>query len=145
MPFDFTVYCQYPLCDAVLDEDWKQFCVFHFKEDMAAIESGTDDRNFPMKKWFYQLQGGLCNYCGQHFSIDRLNWEHMKPGGSNAKSNLQLACEPCNRKKYIRTDRKFREENAGLLPGKPRQSCSPPIDSGRLRGVNWRTQFRRRR
>ena len=98
MPFDFTVYCQYPLCDAVLDEDWKQFCVFHFKEDMAAIESGTDDRNFPMKKWFYQLQGGLCNYCGQHFSIDRLNWEHMKPGGSNAKSNLQLACEPCNRK-----------------------------------------------
>ena len=59
MPFDFVVYCQYPRCNAVLDEDWKQFCVFHFKEDKTAIEIGIDDRNPTMKIWFYQLQGGL--------------------------------------------------------------------------------------
>ena len=140
--------CEYPCCCSVLDVSWKQFCVPHFKEDRQALESGVDDRTPEMKAWFYEIQGGVCNYCGKCLPIGDLVWEHMKPwrqGGSSAKSNLQLACKPCNKKKLIRTDREFRSDNKDLLPQEPRRHCSPPIDSKKLREVDWRKQFGKRR
>ena len=144
MPF----YCESPACEAILDAYWKRFCLRHYWEEQEALKNGIDGRNSNNKVWFYQLQGGLCNYCGNRFSIDYLVWEHLTPpnrGGSNAVSNLQLTCPPCNGKKYVRKDREFRNDNATVLPQKPRTPCTPPINSQDLRRkINWRRLWKRK-
>lgn len=52
--------------------------------------------------------GGACAYCGR--SGVPLNVEHVRPrsrGGSHRRSNLVLACVPCNRAKGVSPVRRF--------------------------------------
>jgi 5-methylcytosine-specific restriction endonuclease McrA len=46
--------------------------------------------------------GDRCHYCGQYFAPDDLTLDHIIPrsrGGSNALTNLCLACSRCNHRK----------------------------------------------
>ena len=47
-----------------------------------------------------------CQYCGNHFSTDKLTMDHVLPksrGGKNTWENLVAACKKCNQKKGSRT------------------------------------------
>lgn len=46
--------------------------------------------------------GAICAYCGLRFKLRRLTIDHVVPlsrGGTNALTNLVLACGPCNQSK----------------------------------------------
>ena len=54
------------------------------------------------KKWLYGEQSGNCKGCGNHFESRNLEVDHYVPkskGGTDHRSNLQLLCPGCNRKK----------------------------------------------
>ncbi|WPC15120.1 HNH endonuclease [Riemerella anatipestifer] len=52
-----------------------------------------------VKDMVWNRDGGKCVECG---SSEKLEFDHIVPfskGGSNTYRNIQLLCEPCNRKK----------------------------------------------
>lgn len=54
-------------------------------------------------------QGGRCVYCRCDISLGR-EVDHIQPiarGGRNDKSNLQLLCKGCNRRKHSKTHEEF--------------------------------------
>lgn len=56
-----------------------------------------------------QRAGNRCEYCQSHqdYILGRLQVDHVVPtvkGGSNAESNLCLACELCNQYKWTKTE-----------------------------------------
>ncbi len=61
----------------------------------------------------FALQKGRCMYCGKkereatYFDIDHKT--PMARNGSDALSNLQLLCRPCNTRKGAQTDGQFRK------------------------------------
>lgn len=60
----------------------------------------------------FQRDRQICAYCGQHFKVDKLSRDHVKPvskGGPNIWMNVVTACSPCNRRKEDRTP-----EEAGM-------------------------------
>ena len=47
-------------------------------------------------------QEGVCVSCGNSFTIDNMQGDHITPwslGGATVTSNLQLLCKNCNRVK----------------------------------------------
>lgn len=55
----------------------------------------------------YRKQNGKCEYCSNHFPLNRLTFDHVqrkKDGGSNAITNLVLACPPCNSRRELAPD-----------------------------------------
>lgn len=60
--------------------------------------------------WNEQLQTGLCHYCQGEFSKEDLTMDHKVPiirGGKTTKSNIVVACKPCNTDKKYQTDVEF--------------------------------------
>ena len=50
----------------------------------------------------YELQKGVCPYCGQHFEFDEMHADHITPwskGGRTVPENCQMLCRDCNLKK----------------------------------------------
>jgi 5-methylcytosine-specific restriction endonuclease McrA len=50
----------------------------------------------------YVEQKGICPICGQHFAEKEMEGDHIVPwseGGKTVKSNCQMLCKACNRKK----------------------------------------------
>ncbi len=80
----------------------------HFERLAATIErrlKGESDEHrreaLPesVRLFVWQRDQGMCVYCG---SRELLEFDHIIPvseGGSNTERNIQLLCEPCNRKK----------------------------------------------
>ena len=55
-----------------------------------------------------------CQYCGNYFSLDKLNMDHVvhkSRGGKNTWENLVAACMKCNQKKGSRTPKE-----SGMIP-----------------------------
>lgn len=55
-----------------------------------------------MKREAYELQQGICPYCGQHFDINEMEADHITPwsqGGKTTSENCQMLCRDCNRRK----------------------------------------------
>lgn len=47
-------------------------------------------------------QNGICPICGNHFELEEMEADHIKPwkdGGKTTYSNLQMLCKDCNRRK----------------------------------------------
>jgi 5-methylcytosine-specific restriction protein A len=52
------------------------------------------------------LQQGVCHYCEQRFSPEKLTLDHRVPlarGGKSQPGNLVPACLPCNQSKGLET------------------------------------------
>ena len=93
-----------------------------------------------------QRQAGLCMYCGVRLSRSNLHIDHIFPaehGGSNAESNLQALCAPCNIRKGVQTDSEFRTRYRALLrPAPAGRRQSPPrtrIPQSKFRKITART------
>lgn len=54
------------------------------------------------KRQKYEEQKGVCPECKQHFRIDEMEADHVRPwskGGHTELKNCQMLCKECNRKK----------------------------------------------
>jgi hypothetical protein len=63
-----------------------------------SIRAFTDSQ----KRTAYEKQKGKCKICKEHFDIDEMEGDHIKPwteGGKTLPENLQMLCKDCNRKK----------------------------------------------
>ena len=50
----------------------------------------------------YERQKGVCPICGQHFEIEEMRGDHIRPwskGGKTKPENLQMLCADCNARK----------------------------------------------
>ena len=83
-----------------------------------------------LKRELFQTQDRRCMYCGARKTLANFDIDHMDPvvrGGSNAKSNLQLLCKPCNQRKGMSTDQEFRQRYRSLVhPRRTRGRATPP-------------------
>lgn len=105
----------------LFDLSYDQFEEFKEKEVREALERGADILNLDISKYpksikmneyiseraisqqvkdlVWNRDNGNCRKCGNN---ERLEFDHIIPfskGGSNTYRNIQLLCEPCNRKK----------------------------------------------
>ena len=54
------------------------------------------------KRYAYEGQFGICVKCGEHFSFEEMEADHILPwskGGKTDKDNCQMLCKQCNRRK----------------------------------------------
>ena len=55
-----------------------------------------------MKREAYEKQKGICSKCKEHFELDEMEADHVKPwheGGKTFSENCQMLCKDCNRRK----------------------------------------------
>jgi len=55
-----------------------------------------------MKREAYERQKGICTHCREHFEIEEMEADHVKPwheGGKTVSENCQMLCKQCNRTK----------------------------------------------
>jgi hypothetical protein len=67
-------------------------------ERHLSIRAFTDSQ----KRTVYQKQKGICPICKNHFEIQEMEGDHIKPwaeGGKTLIENLQMLCKDCNRRK----------------------------------------------
>lgn len=58
--------------------------------------------NDKMKREVYERQDGICAKCNQHFELEEMEADHIRPwseGGTTTTGNCQLLCKNCNRVK----------------------------------------------
>jgi 5-methylcytosine-specific restriction endonuclease McrA len=68
------------------------------------------------RKLCNNITSAPCCYCKEIFTIDKLTIEHLVPhilGGTNEKSNIDLACTTCNQQRgreawFLRKSQKLR-------------------------------------
>ena len=54
------------------------------------------------KREVYEKQKGICRSCNEHFTIEKMEADHIKPwskGGQTVSDNCQMLCVTCNREK----------------------------------------------
>lgn len=55
--------------------------------------------------WLNKISRGICHYCQETFSPDKLTMDHVVPlsrGGRSTKGNIVPCCKECNnKKKYL--------------------------------------------
>lgn len=87
----------------------------------------------------YSRDNFVCQYCGEKFSRDKINLDHVIPrcsGGRTVWENVVCSCIRCNVKKGGRTPE---EAGMGLLK-KPRQPTWADLNTsleGRVRYKEW--------
>ena len=115
----------------------------------------TERRAWPrgLKQQLMRRQNSRCAYCGNRFSVQYFDIDHMVPaaiGGSNDASNLQVLCGPCNRRKGDQTDQEFRRRYARLVPQRRLTPPRRPVPQRefdavtRSTGASAQVQWRRR-
>ena len=55
-----------------------------------------------VKRAVYEKQKGICRECKKFFPIEGMEADHITPwhaGGHTEKSNCQMLCKECNRRK----------------------------------------------
>ena len=90
---DALAACEHTI--PVLTERHQEF----LEELPQAPKPGRRALSPAVKREVWQRDQGVCRECG---SKELLEFDHIIPvalGGSNTVRNLQLLCEPCNRRK----------------------------------------------
>lgn len=85
---DEDVSNQKGIYEYLLDGNEKHLSIRAFTDKMARIA--------------YENQKGICPKCGQHYSIEEMQADHITPwskGGKTVQENLQMLCAHCNRTK----------------------------------------------
>ena len=70
--------------------------VLNRKEKHLSIRAFTPKQ----KREAYERQEGICAICKEHFEIDEMEADHIKPwhkGGKTVSENCRVLCEQCNR------------------------------------------------
>lgn len=68
------------------------------QEKYLSIRAFTDKQ----KREAYERQKGICKKCKEHFEIEEMEADHIKPwheGGKTVSENCQMLCKQCNRTK----------------------------------------------
>ena len=55
-----------------------------------------------MKRRIYRKQDGICAICKDHFGLNEMEADHIRPwseGGKTIEENCQMLCKKCNREK----------------------------------------------
>ncbi len=68
------------------------------KEKHLNIRSFTNSQ----KSEAYERQKGICAYCKKHFTMNKMEADHITPwheGGETVNENCQMLCKDCNRRK----------------------------------------------
>lgn len=95
--------------------------------------TGFTVREYLLEKWDRK-----CAYCGtEHVP---LQIEHIRPkanGGSNAVSNLALACEPCNKKKGTQPIEVFLKNKPLIVKKILVQTKRPLKDAAAVNSTRW--------
>ena len=95
--------------------------------------AGYECREYLLAKW-----GRACSYCGKQ-NVP-LEIEHMvarAKGGSDAISNLCLACEPCNQRKGTLDIAVFLAKKPALLKQIQAQAKAPLKDATAVNSTRW--------
>ena len=74
--------------------------------DKEAKRERDKARSLRKTRWWKQrLARGICHFCGNSFSPEKLTMDHIIPiirGGKTTKSNVAVVCKECNnKKKYL--------------------------------------------
>ena len=96
--------------------------------------AGYSVREYLLEKW-----GRKCAYCSAE-NVP-LQIEHIHPkanGGSNAVSNLALACEPCNKKKATQSIEMFLKDEPIVLKRILAQAKRPLKDAAAVNATRWK-------
>ena len=67
-------------------------------EKYLSIRSFSD----AIKQKVYEKQKGICVHCKEHFELEEMEADHIKPwheGGKTVEENCQMLCKQCNRTK----------------------------------------------
>jgi 5-methylcytosine-specific restriction endonuclease McrA len=67
-------------------------------EKYLSIRAFTDKQ----KRESYEKQKGICSHCKEHFELEEMEADHIKPwheGGETTAKNCQMLCKECNRRK----------------------------------------------
>jgi hypothetical protein len=67
-------------------------------EKHLSIRAFTDKQ----KRESYEKQKGICSHCKEHFELEEMEADHIKPwheGGETIAKNCQMLCKMCNRTK----------------------------------------------
>ncbi len=68
------------------------------QEKYLSIRAFTDK----MKREAYERKDGFCPKCSEHFEVEEMEADHIKPwheGGKTITENCQMLCKQCNRTK----------------------------------------------
>lgn len=68
------------------------------KENFLCIRTFSESE----RRKLYELQGGICKECGEYFTIEQMEADHIIPwhkGGKTSLDNGQMLCISCNRMK----------------------------------------------
>ncbi|MCY4624011.1 MAG: HNH endonuclease [Chloroflexi bacterium] len=96
---------------------------------------------------YLHSQGKRCMYCGGRFSSHYYDVDHKIPWArsrDNRRSNLQVLCTPCNRRKGDQYDDDFRKRYASVFPSRRKTPPNPPIPQRKFDAVTRATNRTRR-
>lgn len=89
----------------MMDDDvTKKSGIYEFLLSKQTLEKTLNIRNFSesQKRKKYEEQNGICPICGEHYSFEEMEGDHIIPwrdGGKTDYNNLQMLCKKCNRTK----------------------------------------------
>ena len=89
----------------VSDDDIRQAGIYPYI--LTRDEKHLNIRAFSdgMKQKVYEKQSGICVICGDEFTINEMEADHITPwseGGKTSEDNCQMLCKKCNREKSAR-------------------------------------------
>ena len=76
--------------------------IFHYVFDHDIRHLGIRAFDDNTKREVYERQKGICAICGNHFEIEQMEADHIRPwcdGGRTIAENCQMLCRDCNRRK----------------------------------------------
>ena len=94
------------------------------------------------KRELCREQDYRCMYCGRRRGFRDLEIDHKVPiarGGNNRRSNLQMLCHSCNKRKGDQTDTEFRRRYRRLLPSRKNEIPYPSIQQEEFDAVTAST------
>lgn len=82
------------------DEIMKKAGIYRYvlSGDLRDLSFRTFDKK--QKREAYERQKGICAHCGEHFELEEMEADHIKPwkeGGTTVAENCQMLCGNCNR------------------------------------------------
>lgn len=111
----------------VIDENSEFICEFLIRKDNSRHSRIILT---PMtKRTIYDRYKHQCVFCGRNLSYGQSTIDHKNPlnrGGDNGLSNLQLACDVCNKMKGDSTDDEFINGATNILTYKVNDGEVPP-------------------